>query len=86
MSFLLRRKLHWFYIQNCVRKKCSKYNNVAFYEYYFIGKISRTTYHRNVIDPSLESRKFPPYCGYVLKTIISIMLLQLDSNLEPLTS
>ena len=43
--------------------KCLKCSTVASYKYYFIEKISRTTRHRTLIDPPLESRKFPPYCG-----------------------
>ena len=56
-------------------KKCSKCCTVASYEYYFTKQISRTIYHRNLIDPWLESRKFPPYCGYILQIIITTSLL-----------
>ena len=55
-------------------KICSKCGTVASNEYYFIREISWTTY-RNLIDPSLESRKFPPYCDYVFQISITTQLL-----------
>ena len=48
---------------------------MASYEYYFIEQISWTTYHRNLIDISLESGKFPPYCDYILQIAITTPLL-----------
>ena len=56
-------------------KKCSKCYTVASNEYYFIGEISWTTYYRNLIDPLLESIKFPPYCDYILQISITTQLL-----------
>ena len=56
-------------------KKCSKCGTVASNEYYFIGEISWTTYYRNLIDASLESRKFPPYCDYIFQISITTQLL-----------
>ena len=56
---------------NKFSSKKRKYGTVAFHKYYFIEEISRTTYHRNLIDPLLKSRKFPPYCGYNLQIMIT---------------
>ena len=56
-------------------KKCRKCVTVASYEYYFIEQILWTTYHRKLIDPLLESRKFPTYCYYILQIAITTPLL-----------
>ena len=56
---------------NFFTKKCLKCGTVASYIYFFIEQISRTTYHRNLIDPYLENRKFPTYCDYILQIVIT---------------
>ena len=44
-------------VTSFLARKCSKCGTVASYEYYFIEKTSWTTYHRNLIDPSLKHRE-----------------------------
>ena len=64
---------------------CKKVFKIVFKsvrKHYFIEQISRTNYHRNLIDPLLEGRKFPPYCSYTLEIVVTPPSLLIVSFLQ----